>query len=241
MSTTIRWVNLGLGGILIWVCWVYYVQNRSARERNGIFQESQKESHTAPSIENVQATSVRASDYSDIANQFLFTPDRNSAIEILVRDSSETISLPILHGVANLGNGPVALLATHSGEKPQWTLPGEMIGNYVLESIGPDELVFEKDGRRIETAREDLLKDNRRRTVPISSRTPVSRSSNRTSALSSPSSAPGIYRIGQEFRPGRFTADETDGADDGTRYQGYIRRVRTTPFGKQHWWEKETQ
>ena len=40
---------------------------------------------------------------------------------------------------------------------------------------------------------------------------------------------------------GRRAADPTDGVADGTESDGFTRRVRETPFGAQHWWEKKQQ
>jgi hypothetical protein len=51
----------------------------------------------------------------------------------------------------------------------------------------------------------------------------------------------GKYSIGREIRPGVYAADPGDGAPDGTTHQGFVKRVRKTPFGAQAWWEKAAQ
>ena len=51
------------------------------------------------------------------------------------------------------------------------------------------------------------------------------------------------YYIGPPLsgQAGRRSADPSDGVADGTESDGYTRRVRQTPFGAQHWWEKKQQ
>lgn len=246
MKRRLRWIDLALAAVLAWGCWAFRTEYSRAAARSQLFEEEPLQTETLAASSLRAAPKVRASDYSVIARQLLFSPDRHSDIDAVALDAAEPPAepLPALLGIANVGDGPVALLKSVSGERPQWIAPGEEIGDYVLRSIDPDTLVFERDGRRIEAAPSDLREQRRRGNVAprVNStnvpRRPVATSRGRRKALSGSVGVGGAYRIGREFRPGRFAADANDGVADGTEYRGYVRRVRESPFGSQHWWEK---
>ena len=142
----------------------------------------------------------------------------------------------MLSGIANLGDGPAALLAAQAGAKARWVAAGEQVGGYRLEAIQGDRLTFSLRGRRVIVSANDLQDEGRRRAAGPR---PMGRIPASASALGGARPSRARYRIGAEFRPGRFAADATDGAPDGTVYEGYVRRVRQSPFGAQHWWEKQ--
>ena len=147
----------------------------------------------------------------------------------------------MLSGIANLGEGPAALLAAQAGAKARWVAAGEQVGAYRLEAIQGDRLTFSFRGRQVSVSAKDLQDESRRRAARprAAGPRPVARIPTGSGALGGARPGRARYRIGAEFRPGRFAADATDGAPDGTVYEGYVRRIRQSPFGAQHWWEKQ--
>lgn len=246
MKRRLRWIDLALAAVLAWGCWTFRADYSRAAARSGLFETVPLHTQDPSSTLHSATRTVRASDYTSIARQLLFSPDRHAGVEAIVGDSalSSAEPLPVLLGIANLGEGPVALLESDSGERPQWTKPGEEIGGYVLRSIGPESLVLERHGRRIEVTPSELQERRRRGTGRPRAQSrntgppAVATSGNSRRARSGSAAIGGVYRIGPEFRPGRFAADASDGVAEGTEYRGYVRRVRESPFGKQHWWEK---
>ncbi len=246
MKRRLRWIDLAMAAVLAWGCWAFRVEYSRAAARSRLFEAEPLQTETPAASSARAAPRVRASDYAAIGTQLLFSPDRHADIEAVVRDGAAPSAepLPVLLGIANVGDGPVALLESAPGERPQWIASGEEIGDYLLRSIDLDALVFERDGRRIEAAPSDLQERRRRGSVGTRAgsgsvpRRPAATSGGSRRALSGPAAVGGVYRIGAEFRPGRFAADASDGVADGTEYRGYVRRVRESPFGAQHWWEK---
>jgi len=104
---------------------------------------------------------------------------------------------------------------------------------------------------KIEVGEKDLTGTTDEPTKPqISKRIgrPVSTRSSKKAALSSDlsngkskksKSVSRKYYIGPPLsgQIGRRAANPNDGVADGTASQGWVRRVRKTPFGSQHWWE----
>ena len=243
MRSRLRWLDLAVLALLGWGGWAALLDYREAADRYGIFETSPAGIAPASSADMPRTAPAQAEAYRAIADRMLFSADRTAAVRAVAREAggSTADALPILHGIADLGDGPSALLAERPGMRAQWVRPGEAVGPYLLESIGRDSLVLSRNGRRIETTAAELRNPASRaaRTPRVGSRT--GSSSNLIRSVARPSTARpanGRYRIGTEFRPGRFAADAGDGAVDGTEYNGYVRRVQQSPFGAQHWWEK---
>ncbi len=215
------------------------VEVSDAAKRWELFEEPISAAGSPPRVKPDREATVRPEDYQAIVERLLFSTDRSpTAGEVdqsVLTASKSTIRLPVLRGVADLGAGPAALLAEGPNSDWEWTQPGERVGGYVLERIERNALVLSRDGRTMSVATADLRESSRGVTPSraFSRRAPPTRADSARSVSST-----GRYRIGSEFRPGRFVADPSDGAVDGTEYEDYIRRVRTTPFGAQHWWER---
>ena len=244
MRNRLRWLDLLLLLLLGWGGWAALMDYREAAGRHGIFETGPAGSAPAPPADVPAAAPAQAEAYRAIADRLLFSADRNAAVRAVARDAgaSPADALPVLRGIADLGEGPSALLAERPGMRAQWVRPGEPVGPYLLESIAGDSLVLSRNGRRIETTAAELRNPVSRstRARQLGVRTgPPSTPVRATARLSTARPADGRYRIGTEFRPGRFAADASDGAVDGTEYNGYVRRVQQTPFGAQHWWEKQ--
>ena len=244
VRSRLRWLDLVLLALLGWGGWAAVLDYQEAAGRHGIFETSPGGSAPASSADMPTAAPAQAEAYRAIADRLLFSADRTAAVQAVARDAGESTAdaLPVLHGIADLGAGPSALLAERPGMRAQWVRPGEAIGPYLLVSIGRDSLVLSRNGRRIETTATELRNPASRasRARQIGARTGPGFTPVRTVArLPTVRPANGRYRIGTEFRPGRFAADASDGAVDGTEYNGYVRRVQQSPFGAQHWWEKQ--
>lgn len=244
MRSRLRWLELALLVLLGWGGWAALLDYREAADRYGIFETSPAGGAPASTLDMPKAAPAQAEAYRVIADRMLFSADRTAAVRAVARGAGGSTSeaLPVLHGIADLGEGPSALLAERPGMRAQWVRPGEVVGRFQLESIGRDSLVLSRNGRRIEATATELRNPASRaaRTSRVGTRT--GSSSNLVRPVARPSTARpvnGRYSIGTEFRPGRFAADASDGAVDGTEYNGYVRRVQQTPFGAQHWWEKQ--
>lgn len=255
MKKKLGLVNVFLAALFVWGCLVFHGQYERARQRYAIFDAADGMSEPPAMPAPAEAPAVRAAAYAAISQRLLLSRDRNPVIEIVVPEEQETErpQLPLLRGVIDLGGGPLALLAPGDDTPPRWTGVGEKIGEYTLQAFAEDTLTLGWNGESIELPRSELaaVKFSKSERRAESRRTTGGGSANRE--ISAPrvgrqasNLAPsngvvekGKYTIGRQLSSGSYAADAADGAPDGFEYKGYIRRVRVTPFGSQHWWEKK--
>ena len=134
---------------------------------------------------------------------------------------------------------------------PRPVAVGEKIGEFTFLAATGDRVTLAWAGQEIEVGEKDLTGTTGERTKPrISKRIgrSVSTRSSKKAALSSDlsngkskksKSVSRKHYIGSPLsgQVGRRAANPNDGVADGTVSQGWVRRVRKTPFGSQHWWE----
>ena len=244
MRVRFGWVDFLLVGVLACGCWMFALEFREAGLRSQIFDTGPVPSAMGEPFDPRRDAPVRESDFAAVWSLLdAPSPTRRG----FAPAASEPVGapfqqLPMLFGVADLGAGPTALLSAGPGERAQWTVPGQTIGSFTLVQVSATELVFARDGRRIAATPAELREGPRRIASPPRASTAPRRLAGvpgiRTRSTPRPPNGTGRYRVGTEFRPGRFAADAADGATDGTVFEGYVRRVRETPFGTQHWWER---
>ncbi len=242
----LTWLDFLLAALLAWGCWAVAAAYRDSASRDRIFDSESLRKDLPSAPRSPAATPVRSAAYASITRRLFFAPPRAPGNDSPVRrvgpDEAAPTRLPVLFGIADLGNGPSALLASAPGQRAQWISPGQGIGGYLLREISDTQLVFARGSRRFAASPEDLRTHRARLpTRPAGvggARSRPARSASRQAASARLPATRSGYRIGTEFRPGRFAADAGDGAEDGTVFEGYVRRVRETPFGAQHWWEK---
>ena len=236
-------LELGLAILVALGGWAVWSNAMKSAARHEIFASdaASRDLNQAP-VEPL-AAAVRPAAYSTISRRNPFSATRGARARSIPRGAGQRPAdpLPVLSGIADLGDGPTALLASRTGEKPRWVSTGENVGGYRLEAIQGDRLTFSFRGHRVSVSAKDLQSENRREAVRPRAATasPSTLFPSRSSSSGTARPGRGRYRIGAEFRPGRFAADATDGATDGTVYEGYVRRIRQSPFGAQHWWEKQ--
>ena len=244
MKRRLRWWDFAILAMLGLSSWSLAHEYRSADLRYSIFDSGAQQSEVAEPAGPSAPSTLQPAEFAGIAESMLFSPDRNTAVRSTPMPSAQprSVALPRLFGVADLGDGPAALLATHPGQRAEWIRPGQPVGEFVLRSVSSDALVFLRSGSVVTVTPEELRNPGKsvNRTVPASRiNAPAPRATRVGNAPKVRGPSTGGYRIGAEFRPGRFAADPNDGATDGTTADGYVRRVRQSPFGDQHWWERE--
>lgn len=244
MRRALRWWDFALLAIIGLSCWNLAREFRTANLRYAIFEDGAQQNEVAGQAEPSTPSALQAGDFTEIAASGLFRPGRGAAVGSSSTQVAQqtTVALPRLFGVADLGDGPAALLAARPGTRAEWVRPGQPVGEFVLRSVSSDALVFLRSGSVVTATPEELRNPARpaARAIPPNRASAPSPSATRVGNESAARTPPGGgYRVGAEFRPGRFAADPNDGATDGTKSGGYVRRVHQSPFGAQHWWERE--
>lgn len=244
MKLALRWWDYALLAMLCLSILHLGYYSRTRNPRYDIFDGGTRQDGVAGLAELSTPPALQAGEFTEIAESMLFRPGRDTASRGASMRAVQPpkVALPRLFGIADLGDGPAALLAARPGMRAEWVRPGQPVGEFVLRSVSPAALVFLRSGIAVTATPEELREPERVATRAVPSNRvnapspPATRVGNETAARRPPG---GEYRVGAEFRPGRFAADPNDGATDGTTSGGFVRRVHQSPFGAQHWWERE--
>lgn len=210
---------------------------REARKREQVaLGQRAREVPPPPYAPSSDVPPLLAASYNDVAQQMLFSPDRNPTVIVEVVQPKEMPALPVLSGVLNLGDGPAAIMAAKAGESPREVHPGEKIGEFRLVSIGVDELVLEWDGRKLTRRFRDLM-----------ARAPAGEAAHAAS-VTPPSAAPqtqmesvtvssDVTAPGRDVGGGIRACQLGDTSPNGTVRDGYRKVIVNLPMGQGCRWE----
>ena len=171
--------------------------------------------------------------YAEIADKMLFSRDRNAIVTVVAPPEKIMPPLPLLHGVVDVGDGPVAILVMRAGGQDKGFRPGEKVGDFKLVSVSANALVFDWEGKRVEKTLEEIMDRSALQQPAAAAETtprPVA-----PAAAPPPANAPAApgVSMGGEFKacvPG-------DNSAAGTVADGMRKVVSSTPFGTTCRWE----
>ena len=99
--------------------------------------------------------------YIDIAKNMLFSKDRNSTVIVPPPPPPPAPppmpALPVLHGVMNIGDGPMAILSEKANTAHHDIRPGEKFGEFTLLAVNNQEIVLEWNGQQVRRRLDELL------------------------------------------------------------------------------------
>ena len=105
----------------------------------------------APAPPPAVAAALPASDYSVVAQQNPFHPERNDAVPPPPPAAAAPSGPPpLIYGSMILGRERFALMATESDPKPRKVVEGEDFNGYKLAQVAPQSVVLEVNGARSE-------------------------------------------------------------------------------------------
>ena len=245
-------LNIGLGLIVVFAALELVSRIREADDRRNTLlgAADTKESPDFPAPGEMAR--LRPADYRPIVDRLLFSPDRNPVIEVAepVEEKSERPAFPLLVGVMDFGDGPIAMMSETARGTPRPVALGEKVGDFKFLAVSRDHITLEWSGRKFEVGEDELTgakassappKAKRARTQRTAARRPSKAASSANLSGEKPKSVSSKHYIGPPLtgQSGRRAADPNDGVTDGTESDGWLRRVRKTPFGSQHWWEAQ--
>ena len=196
-----------------------------------------------PFVPLPEAKPVQPATYADIAQQMLFSKDRNPVVVIEKPEPPKPKpmpALPVLFGVMNI-DGPTAILAEKSGERPQELRPGQEIGPFKLLAINNQQITFEWDGKPVERKIDELVY----RAAPGSSNSEAPRSQasgappaqQNAPAPPPKPQPPGKPEPGVDVGGGFRACQPGDTSPPGTVAGGMRKVVTASPFGNVCRWE----
>lgn len=262
MKRKLLLLNLALLALLLAGGFEFHRRVEQARSRYGILQRFDAAKQAPPFPSPQAADRVRQAEYLPIVDRLLFYQDRNAIVEVEapVEKVVERPALPVLSGVMNFGEGPIALMADTPRAAPRPVEVGEKVGEYTFLGFSGDKLKLAWQGEQFEVSQDRLAAEldssprTTSRSATVSSNpsgTAARRSAaNRRQAIRTETKAQqppaetrktlgGRYNIGPEIRSGVLRADPKDTSPAGTEYEGYRKVVNPTPFGNQSWWVRK--
>jgi hypothetical protein len=191
---------------------------------------------------------VTAGTYLDVAQQVLFSQDRNPVVVVEAAPPKPMPPLPIFYGVMDLGQGPTVIL----GEKPdgghRGYKIGDRIGEFKLVSINRTEIEFEWDGQPVRRTLDQMAAVRRQllaQQPQTQQQAPAAQPSPPQEQPAPPKPNSGSAVIATNVKPGPAPGKDGeirgcvpgDNSPAGTVVDGYRKLISTTPFGKICRWE----
>ena len=182
------------------------------------------------------APPVVPSGYAEIVQKTLFDSSRNPAVEVELPPPpppKPVPPLPVLYGILNLGDGPVAVLSVNAGGEQQEVRPGDPIGQFTLASVNTEEIAFEWDGQTIRKKLNELMPA---RSAPQAAQAAASGRTEQP-VVAAPSEPPRALGPGADSGGGFRSCLPNDSTPAGTVVDGYRKQVTNSPlFGQSCSW-----
>jgi hypothetical protein len=169
---------------------------------------------------------VGAATYSDIARVALFFADRNPIVVVEQAPPRiiPTPVFPLLHGVLDLGDGPMAIMSEDLKGPHRAYRPGDQVGVFKLVAVSNEELVLEYGGKSITKKVDELLKRSIA-ALPVVAADPPQQ-------LAKMLAAPG-----EEIADGTKACRPRDTSPPGTVVDGMRKVIESLPFHSTCFWK----
>ena len=185
------------------------------------------------------APTVTGAAYLDIAQKMLLARDRNSQIIVdppKPPDPPKPLPpLPSVHGVMDIGDGPVVMMSEQSGGRHRGVRVGDNIGKFKLLSVNKDELVLAFEDRKVKKTMQELI-DRGGVAIVAAQPGPAGMGTGVPSAPAPP--VVGKAEPGAMLSPDLANCQTNDPSPAGTIVNGMRKVVSQTPFGNACSWEK---
>ena len=235
MKRRLLLLNIVLVAMLGWIGWQIRLQWVAAREREQmvLLQKTRLE-QLAPLPPIPRAEPFPATNYYEVAQKFLFSPDRNPNVVIEPEPEKAKPAMPPLpsfHGLMNFGE-PTVILGEGVGRQKSYRA-GEQIGAFKVVSFDRVKIIFEWEGETVERALADLKSQEaaaQQQSAPVAQ---VPAATQIKPSTLSPGSVVGAD-MGAGFR-GCVMGDTTPA---GTIVEGYRKVVSRGLMGESCHWEQ---
>jgi hypothetical protein len=173
---------------------------------------------------------VQAVGYVDVAQQMLFSKDRNPNVVIEQEKPKPLPIFPRFFGVMNLGDGPMAILKDGQTRQQPYK-PGDKVGEFQLTEIGPDTLVFEWEKKKYPKKFSELQEKS------AEPEAAPQRAAAASAPAPTPPPPPGRSEPGVDIGGGVSACVANDPSPAGTVSGGKRKVISDSPFGKVCRWE----
>lgn len=173
---------------------------------------------------------VRAISYAEVAQQMLFSADRNPTVIVEVKAPPKMPHLPVFYGLFILGGAPTAIMGENPSAKHQEVGIGQTVGEFTLRSIDRERIVLEWGDEKVSKRLDELVaRDAKPDSNASADRTPVTPppQAQNTQTIPKPVPAAPSFDLGSGHRACALG----DTSPAGTVAEGVRKTVRDGPFG----------
>jgi hypothetical protein len=180
---------------------------------------------------------VTGAAYLGIAKDMLFSKDRNSQVIVdppKPPDPPKPLPpLPVVHGVMDIGDGPIVMMSEKSGGRHRGVHVGEKIGEFKLVSVNKDDLVLGFENRTVKKTLQELIDRGGGDAAAA-----AGQSGPAGTAVSAPAPVAAIKpEPGVKLTEDTATCQTGDPSPAGAVVNGMRKVVFATPFGNACRWE----
>jgi hypothetical protein len=182
---------------------------------------------------------VTGAAYLGIAKDMLFSKDRNSQVIVdppKPPDPPKPLPpLPVVHGVMDIGDGPIVMMSEKSGGRHRGVHVGEKIGEFKLVSVNKNDLVLGFEDRTVKKTLQELID----RGGGDAAAAGAGQGGPAGGAASAPAPPPVVGKAEPNVKLSEDTAtcQSNDASPAGTVVNGMRKVVMATPFGNACRWE----
>jgi hypothetical protein len=228
-------LNLVLAALTALAAWQLRQQWIVAQQRDAaVLAKSVSPAPPPPAGETPAPEPLSAAAYIEIAQQMLFSRDRNPVVEVETAPAPPPKPMPpapVFRGAMNFGEGPIAILSEKPDAPHREYRIGQPVGEFKLVSVSAREAVLEWEGKQVVSRREELAErregDQQQRPRPA-----VERTAAPPAAAVKVQAGPGV-EIGKGLR----ACLPNDSTPPGAVVNGLRKVVTDSPFGAVCRWE----
>ncbi len=202
----------------------------AARAREEAVLKRKMQPAPAPPVAPMEpAPPVMPAGYAEIAQKMLFVRDRNPNVIVEAAPAAPPKPMPpqpVLRGVMNLGDGPIAIMAEKAGAQHREYRNGDRVGEFQVVAIGAQEVVLEWEGKMVTRTVEQIAPAEQAQAV-----------TERTSAAPPPPVVKTALGPGNEIAAGTRACQPNDSNPAGAVVDGFRKVMVPSPFGESCRWD----
>jgi hypothetical protein len=231
-------LNFTLAALALLGAWQLRARWLEARAREAaLYRQQAAPLPTPPVVPMPPSPPVTAIQYGEVAQQMLFSKDRNPTVEIEAAPVRPMPPLPVAYGAMAFGEVRAAILSPRPGVAHRAYAPGDMVGEFKLVSVERDQIVLEWDGQTLVKPLEELLPKERAAAPQAPAPEPAAAAAPPPPAASTVVAAPVKAGPGMQVAADVRACQVGDTSPVGTVVDGWRKVMTQTPFGTGCRWE----
>lgn len=222
----------GAGGLRLRRMW----QQEEAREQ-AIMRQKLPPAPPVPVGLSAPPSAVQAGKYFPIADQMLFSKDRNPQVVVEAPPEKPVPPLPAAYGIMNFGDGPLVMMAEKAGERNRGIRVGDKIGEFTLAKVDGRMLTLTWEDKVIEKRLEDLVQKRPANESKAGAAAPQEKQRVPKAPPPPPPPKKADAAPGVKLTDTLSACQPGDDSPPGTVKDGMRKVVSKTPFGNACRWE----